>query len=378
MSAAPPTAVAPASEARLTGLDGLRGIAAVVVLVHHTLLATAAFANAYRFRESDIGWVDAMVKTPLHVTWAATEAVYIFFMISGYALAIAARGASERWGGFVVSRMVRLYGPVFATVAFTAVLMAVTPQGSGPNGSFWIASAAREYRVSDILQDLMLVTGESGVITPLWSLRYEILFSLLLPLYLLVARKVRPAWSLAVALLALLAGHMNGLPALAYAPMFLIGVVFARIDEPMRAWVGRVSEKLGVRIAGTVLVIAAVAAIPAQWYLPVEYPKGAYSMLGFVVTAAACAALVAAAASFPPLVRLLSWRPVAWLGAISFSLYLVHEPIVKAFAFVFPASNLALMAAVVVAFLVATAFHRWVERPIHRFARRLRDVRVEP
>jgi peptidoglycan/LPS O-acetylase OafA/YrhL len=75
--------------ARVTSLDGLRGLAAVVVLVHHALLAAPVFAAAYyggsvADRVGGMAW--AFIYTPLHLIWAGTEAVYLFFVLSGVVL----------------------------------------------------------------------------------------------------------------------------------------------------------------------------------------------------------------------------------------------------------------------------------------------------
>jgi peptidoglycan/LPS O-acetylase OafA/YrhL len=56
---------------------------------------------------------------------------------------------------------------------------------------------------------------------------------------------------------------------------------------------------------------------------------------------------------------------------LSFSLYLVHEPIIKAAAFTFPGSVTAQVGAIAIALGIAVLFLKVVERPIHRVARRI-------
>ena len=67
-------------------------------------------------------------------------------------------------------------------------------------------------------------------------------------------------------------------------------------------------------------------------------------------------------------------RPsIQWLGTRSFSLYLVHEPIVVSAAFLFlrPTDPLpTLLVGVPLALAVAEVFHRLVEAPSHRLSRR--------
>jgi peptidoglycan/LPS O-acetylase OafA/YrhL len=76
----------------------------------------------------------------------------------------------------------------------------------------------------------------------------------------------------------------------------------------------------------------------------------------------------------------IAWRPAVglgsktlmrWLGSRSFSLYLVHEPVVVSVAMVLKTTqplNVGLVA-IPLALLAAEVFFRLVERPSHRFSR---------
>jgi peptidoglycan/LPS O-acetylase OafA/YrhL len=74
-----------------------------------------------------------------------------------------------------------------------------------------------------------------------------------------------------------------------------------------------------------------------------------------------------------PAMRALSIAPARWLGRVSFSLYLVHVPILTLFANVYgPGHTLAIVASTVpTALLVAELFFRFVEGPAHRVAKRV-------
>jgi peptidoglycan/LPS O-acetylase OafA/YrhL len=61
-----------------------------------------------------------------------------------------------------------------------------------------------------------------------------------------------------------------------------------------------------------------------------------------------------------------------FLGLVSFSLYLVHEPIVIAIAQFVDRPMLTVFIAVPVCIAVAAAFWMLVERPSHRLSRRIR------
>jgi len=60
---------------RIAGVDGLRGLAACVVVAHHAALAQGAFANGFITGHSGNSVVEAFLTTPLRLLWAGPEAV---------------------------------------------------------------------------------------------------------------------------------------------------------------------------------------------------------------------------------------------------------------------------------------------------------------
>lgn len=90
---------AAAQPQRLSSLDGLRGIAAVVVLIHHALLTLPQLADAYYdmdgLSEISLAWI--LTYTPLHVFWAGAEAVSLFFILSGIVLTLPVLRARGRF-----------------------------------------------------------------------------------------------------------------------------------------------------------------------------------------------------------------------------------------------------------------------------------------
>jgi peptidoglycan/LPS O-acetylase OafA/YrhL len=65
-------------------LDGLRGVAAFVVLLDHSLLTSSALAIAYSAITHVSGWARWLTDTPLHTLWDGPQAVYVFFLLSGF------------------------------------------------------------------------------------------------------------------------------------------------------------------------------------------------------------------------------------------------------------------------------------------------------
>ncbi len=113
--------------ARLPSLDGLRGLAAIVVVVHHALLTWPALFAQYEVpnRGSGTWW---LTFTPLHLAWAGREAVVVFFILSGLVLVLPFLGPRKvgTWPGYLVRRVLRLYPPVAVALVLSAVLVAAS------------------------------------------------------------------------------------------------------------------------------------------------------------------------------------------------------------------------------------------------------------
>jgi len=357
---------------RISSLDGLRGVAALVVVIHHALLVIPTLAQPYMAGYAPVdgvyGW---LLYSPLHLVWAGTEAVYVFFVLSGLVLARSVIGNPHfSWLAYFPSRLVRLYLPVAGAVVLAALSIAVVPRVG--DASLWVLFHPSEYSAATFLKDLVLVEGTSNVITPLWSLQWEVLFSLLLPVFVIVARG-RWLWAtIAVSLVLTTLGYYTGVLFVAFMPMFAIGVALAfqwdRVEEAFRGITGR---RAGWLVWPVILVVAGLM-LCSYWLL---FP---YAETGMLTTATRPVILVGAvlavlaAALWEPLRRVLSSRPIQWLGLISFSLYLVHDPVVVAFAYVFDGSRWAVPFAIVVSIAVAVAFFLVIERPSHRLSQSLR------
>jgi peptidoglycan/LPS O-acetylase OafA/YrhL len=364
---------------RQHSLDGLRGVAALVVLLHHSLLLMPALAKPYytgMAGDERIGsWL--MLYTPLHLFWAGTEAVFLFFIISGVALTFAVRGPRFSWPAYFPSRMLRLYGPVVAAVLLAAVTMIIVPRTGQVDGQ-WLAAHARTYPLSAMVKDSVLLGGVTNTVSPLWSLQWEVLFSLLLPVALVIVA-ARLTWvSVAAAILLSTAGYLLALAPLKYLAMFLIGVALGKGWARFEAGAARISASRW----GTIVWLAVAAAgvlLTCSYWLVLPIASG-----DTVVTATRPAILLGAtlillAVSFwRPLRALFSTIAFQWLGRISFSLYLVHEPIVVALGYLFHESRWAIPVAVVVSLVVAYLFYELVEKRLHRFARRVQtSARVD-
>lgn len=346
---------------RLRQLDGLRGLAALVVVVHHSFLVAPPLADRYRgvTATSQSGWSWWMTQTPLHLLWDGTSAVFLFFILSGFVLSLPFLDDDPpAWTGYFPRRALRLYLPTFAAVAYSIAIYYLVRRVRTDGQSWWVQAHVFPLTVRNVVRDSVLLFGVNGLNTPLWSLQWEVLFSVLLPVYVVVIVRFRRFWAPILIALMLVSWLVPNLYAY-YLPIFGIGVLIA----VHRGSIIRVAAMLPRNSWVPALVLAFLSII-AEWY-PFHVP-GAHTL-----TLVGCALLVMLFVVSPE-VAAVGELPVAqWLGTYSFSLYLVHEPIVVSVAMVTGSTNplLSLALSLPLALLVAVGFHRLIERPSHHFAR---------
>lgn len=365
-------------EGRIHSLDGIRGVAALVVLIHHSALLFPVLAATYFTRSAtdDGPFVWWLTYSPLHLLWEGDGAVYIFFILSGVVLALPFVSKPFRAKSFYPQRLLRLYLPIWAAVMFAATTVYLIPRHGG-TANMWLNARVEDVTTGILVRDLTLVRGPGGLATPLWSLQWEILFSLALPVYLWMAFKLRG--HLAAKLTVLLAatsasGFTDGTPELIlkYMPMFMIGVVMIAEHRTLGRWAESMSRRPGVLPA---LFSTGCVLLTARWYAKATTPSEIIqnAMIGPMVLGAAM--IIFSAMYWAPLKSALECSPAQWLGKISFSLYLIHEPIIVTLGYVMGA-ELAPMAAVlglVLSLLLAPLFFRWIERPSHRLAKAIQS-----
>ena len=199
---------------------------------------------------------------------------------------------------------------------------------------------------------------------PSWSMCWELLFSLALPVYVIIATDMR--FVAPIALACVLLSEWTQWPPLRHMAMFALGVALAkRLTDNGREYDARrrcrtarpVWHRLGLPKAVSVCCL-------------VLSPN--------LLAVCGCLILVVVALTCNVVSDLLSTPPVRWLGRISFSLYLTHLPVRDWIVPYIPVQGL-LRPVVLFALclLAAEAFYLAVERPATRLSRRLGKVKRE-
>ncbi|WP_100813327.1 acyltransferase family protein [Microbacterium lacus] len=364
----------PCPRRRYESLDGLRGVAALIVVLCHLALIDPAVAS-YLVDGQEQG-LDAirrvLLQSPANVFLAGEEAVYVFFVLSGFVLAIGpARGSILRWRVYYPRRLVRLYVPSIAALFLALGTTLIVPRTVSPMQSVWINQHAEGgHGLQEALLGSTLMIDAEALNTPLWSLQLEVIFSILLPLYLFVARRTPTNLALpSILALAALSGIGMALEirVLMYLPVFAVGVLLAYGANQLSEIASETTRAqwMLVSLAALLLITSGATA-----RLVPNSESAAPALLMATIVGAAMSVYIAAWS--PSAARVLTLRPVRWLGLVSFSLYLVHEPIIVALAFVshgqFP-MWLIYSIGVTVSLAVAQLFYLVVEKPSHHLSR---------
>lgn len=353
--------------ARMTLVDGLRAVAAlVVVLPHAWVLFEAAAARSPR--------VDALLFL---IRIHGTRGVQVFFVLSGFVIAYTMRHARVTpgyFGRFVLRRSIRLDPPYWLALAICC-------------GVLWIGrdvahDGSRLPTPTQLLTHLPYLQQFFGcnytINQTYWTLCQEVQMYLAFcgAIGLLQAARVpyRPALTLAcaVALAWPLDWHGPGrwgwvigwtLPGLflTHAYAFLAGaVVWWTVEGTVPRWASL--AVVGVAIVGV-----------------------AQHGDGPVLVVSLTSVLLAVAGRRGTLHRWLDHRPLQAMGRASYGLYLLHNPVIllvlmvqRRMGWVRLGDGLCLLV-VVFALSVAgaAAMHRWVERPCLAAARRFRSTAGE-
>jgi peptidoglycan/LPS O-acetylase OafA/YrhL len=307
-------------------LDGLRGVLAVYVMLSHTM----PFAPMP-------GWLHWLFQH-------GGAAVDVFFILSGLVIVQSLAGFEYRALPFLIARIARIY-PVFLAVFAFAV--AIQPLATSFEHMAWIGqdSAARYLWAGGWPSDWAL--GIATHLTMTHGLFPDGFSSAIWVRFLGTAWSLSTEWQFY--LLALLLGHRLGLQRMAW--LFLaMAAAYAVWDSATpetwhfsRAFLPNKAQyfALGVVSAGFMhdgrvasnrylAVLAATLALCA-W-------RGGVDKLLPPLLWTACLAAQAISSEprqghswvAPPLrslAALLQSRPLVWLGAVSYCLYLVHEPL---------------------------------------------------
>lgn len=357
-------------------LDAIRALAALAVLFGHMAHIRFTGGDYYFLREWNI----------------ASDAVVVFFVISGLVIAYAA----ERDGDlrtYSYNRATRIFTVIvpalILTLVFDAIGTRITmeayPQGYYQHLS-WSEFLFRGLTLTPQWLGMMepVRLGSNG---PIWSLSYEVAY------YMIFGFAVFLSGARRLVLIALVA-FLAGVPILALMPAWLLGVlVWRRVSNPQAtplsrplAWTFAVGAPIAMVALKWMGVADALAALTANAFAPANY-KAVLLYSDEVLWNTLLAILMALhLIGVAPLMAASSWREserlaraIRWLAGGSFSLYVMHYPTLQLLDAALPESlpfyNLWLMA---ITLAVCFGFAALFERPLKAYRRWLATLARRP
>jgi peptidoglycan/LPS O-acetylase OafA/YrhL len=344
----------------IPSLDGIRAVAVSLVFFAH-------------------GGLEKLVPGGLGVT--------IFFVLSGFLITTLMRTEHARSGrvdfrNFYLRRLLRLMPPLLLVLGAAGLLslLSIIDGGFSSGGLLAAVFYAGNYFV--IAHDFQGLPAGIGVV---WSLAIEEHFYLLFPpLAAVLLRTGRPGWSIGT-FCALCAGIllwrvwlvMHGTSA-AYLTMatdtrvdaILFGCGMALVCNP---WLDRVAAPNAFR-DGAIAAVSLAVLVISLTYRDEAFRLTARYTLQSVAVAALIYLAVARAHKLP--FRWLNARPVAYIGTVSYAIYLSHHMILLGLARhwpLWPWWQLTL-AGVLLTLAFVESVRRWVEQPLGRLRRSLRTT----
>ncbi|NLH83769.1 MAG: acyltransferase [Phyllobacteriaceae bacterium] len=346
------------SSRRAMYLESIRGIGAMQVLLLH---CASAFVPALTKYDMNDEYANFIHKSPLFFLYDGYSAVYIFFILSGIVLTFYFGTESPR-PIHIFPRIMRLMIPAVAAVLFGVAVKAIFGAPNLEAGSLvdsewlrtlWLPPEGVGFILKDALVNAvwlgygdastwsLLGTGirvdpmSAAYAAPLWTLSLELQGSVLVLLLCIAFRRRKSLWApaLAISFALLFRSHFS-----CFLVGHLIGVAVLHHDRhwDVHPLVSIALINLGVYLcisedAGQLAAFDAVC----RWEL---FP--ALRCLDHTQKIAGSILVFSGVFSSAPLRKALETKYLCRLGKLSFSLYLIHWPIVFGLG-----SSLALMLA---------------------------------
>lgn len=371
------------STERLGSMEGLRGVAAVSVVAFHFLVLFFPLMFYGVAPLQHMRFEDNIHGTPLVSFISGTFAVTTFFVLSGFVLTIGffQTGKLEIIRKLATKRYLRLMLPALISVliAFGFIMLRASPMSD----AYAVTQSSALNLTWNSQTDLgsAIYEGTVGIFVDgsvhnfnsvLWTMKYEFIGSFIVFATVAIFGVSRFRWILyGVLIIAFYSTWFLG---------FILGMLLAdmyvnrRKIFTQKGWAGYVLLFVGICLGGfpaNSSVHTIYDTIRLSWLNDAQN-QALYLTVGALL-------VIMAILKIKFLSRLLSTKPFVKVGAHTYSLYLVHQPIIYTLGlsvFLAALHYVGYNSAVVVTILLTTPvvivttvlFRRWIENPSLKIA----------
>lgn len=313
---------------RLAFIEGLRGVAALyVVLTHFGSMLDPSHSAGTKSTAPE--WLQSILPP----FWFGHLAVAAFIVLSGYCLQTSLFGGRDgrihKYGKFYARRAKRILPPYYATLFFSVLvsIYVTSKQHVMPFTQYVPVTnenvLAHVFMIHNFSLDWMYKLN--GV---LWSISFEWQLYLLFPVFVWLMFKTGRFLFVgimsALALVAMLQFHVTMKLYIWYVPLFALGMATSHLAYRPNLRVGTVP-----RLAAYVFVLAGAGCGYLCYLSGGNTPELMPLCDAAIGIAVAALVYLGTVAPWTPFTKLFAWKPIASLGFFSYSLYLMHHPILQ-------------------------------------------------
>lgn len=328
---------------RIESLDSLRGIASFIVVIFHCMLSFPIFYYANYKYEYKNSFIEFLTVTPLHTLWAGKEAVLLFFVLSGFVLSVPFFNSNKlpNYGVYLVRRFFRIYIPYIVIMMASVVLVELFSSYKDIQGLSSTYNNRWEHGVSlksIVAYFLMLDSDTANVNGVVWTLYHEMRISIIFPFFIAILIRFKAVKGLLISLgltfvlftslngitIILgensIAGILNGFKeSVYYCTFFIFGATLCKYREKLNAL------KSLSQIYTLLLFSLSLVLINCRWINQIFSVQS--SIIEDFVSVIGILLLFAIVLTSKGFSKFLTKKPLIWLGGISYSLYLIHIPV---------------------------------------------------
>lgn len=359
---------------RFEELDSVRGLAAISVMLLHFFLA-------FKVCVPDFNLISVVDRSPLRIFWSGTEAVILFFVLSGFVLSMSYYNTvTLKYKDYLIRRICRIYLPYIVSVFLTVVCMATLYRENVPSISGWFdlfKSSSTDLLLGHVILIDQFDSYKLNVV--FWSLVHEMRISIIFPILMLIILKLSWKRNLIIAALCSICffiiyffslkflqnditkNSTSYFATIRYIPFFILGALMAKYRNILDGFYNKFTTSSKI-----LMLIVAVLSYTYPWWFLINITYLHVSFINDMMVSLGCTIFIATSIFSKRVRGVLLLKPIHFIGRISYSLYLVHMVVLLSIlnAFYGKASiGLIFVSAFVLSFFVAVVMHYLVEIP---------------